>query len=793
MRLLILQFLLVAQIGFAQSFEKKFQFLFPGGTIQKLSWVDINNDSLLDVVVSYKTLEAFKLTAFENKLNEVWPAYELVSVNLTAGATDEIDYQLADYNKDGLLDIVIKNELVHLVQHYRNSGSFQFATDFSWGNRVATLKELFYVDLNNNAVIDTIWSDGVTLHVTNQRDTTLNKIESICVTDFDNNGFRDVAFSGTNTDNQSITFIWYLGNYFKIIDRELVTNQSGHLSTGDLNHDGRFDLIVTGKSVAGVLEANIYENSAQGFAFSRQIAALENAEVWIADFSSDGVADISFRGVDNNAVSQNWLEVGNSHINLLPDIGAQAFGDYDRDGDLDWVYTKGDSLHLFSNEGNENFGPSAAFRAMALSVYNKLFFYWDKPTDDHTTQSAITYDLKIFSADSTILPADFREKSFHRVKPSHGNRGTNNFALFNFHPGESVFEIQTIDNAFMSGNDKTICRGGLGGGSGASCEVASDIQEIVVCGDAPVVLTPPAPDAMWFSFSKGFMGVSDSFTADIQNDTIFSFNPTGPRSCASLRIYKVKVNPVDTIYNTQLSYHCQGDNELLEIATEWTNVTWRNNKNTNVVNAQFLNHLIEQDVIITAMATNAYGCVLKETHQLLISLPVIQLNGDHFQIVRGSEIQLGASGGETFLWRPSGSLNNHLIFNPIASPEETTEYQVVVTDSIGCTAAANILVEVFEEAFIPTMFTPNGDGRNDMLKIYGLIQASGFKFEIFNREGNRLFATTNISDATQSGWGGQVNGVSMPPGTYYWKVEGKMPKGELLLNGKKNGAFLLIR
>jgi hypothetical protein len=57
-----------------------------------------------------------------------------------------------------------------------------------------------------------------------------------------------------------------------------------------------------------------------------------------------------------------------------------------------------------------------------------------------------------------------------------------------------------------------------------------------------------------------------------------------------------------------------------------------------------------------------------------------------------------------------------------------------------------------------------------------------------------MFDTKDVATAVYQGWSGSTNGHSQPSGTYYWKVEGgNNVGGEITLNGKKSGAFLLVR
>jgi len=95
---------------------------------------------------------------------------------------------------------------------------------------------------------------------------------------------------------------------------------------------------------------------------------------------------------------------------------------------------------------------------------------------------------------------------------------------------------------------------------------------------------------------------------------------------------------------------------------------------------------------------------------------------------------------------------------------------------------------------VPTLFTPNDDGQNDALKIFGLVSANDFTFAIYNREGSLVFKTSDLAEAVQQGWDGTVNGKKQPGGVYFWKVKGSLTTGrKVLLNGKESGSIVLIR
>ncbi|MFN5459606.1 MAG: gliding motility-associated C-terminal domain-containing protein [Bacteroidota bacterium] len=75
--------------------------------------------------------------------------------------------------------------------------------------------------------------------------------------------------------------------------------------------------------------------------------------------------------------------------------------------------------------------------------------------------------------------------------------------------------------------------------------------------------------------------------------------------------------------------------------------------------------------------------------------------------------------------------------------------------------------EIEGEIALPTAFTPNGDGLNDLFYTYGTSEVSQFEFEIFNRWGQKIFST---NDKTK-GWDGRFNGSDAPVGVYAYHVK----------------------
>ncbi|MCF6366211.1 MAG: gliding motility-associated C-terminal domain-containing protein [Bacteroidales bacterium] len=139
-------------------------------------------------------------------------------------------------------------------------------------------------------------------------------------------------------------------------------------------------------------------------------------------------------------------------------------------------------------------------------------------------------------------------------------------------------------------------------------------------------------------------------------------------------------------------------------------------------------------------------------------------------ITTGSEIQLIATGGVQYIWTPSFSLSNSAVFNPIASPDETTVYTVSVTDIYGCVKTDDIEITVIEPSYwFPNAFTPDGNGINDVFYIRGE-GITDFELYIFNRAGQLVYYSENFYE----GWNGKKQGSNeeMPEGAYMFKIKG---------------------
>lgn len=129
--------------------------------------------------------------------------------------------------------------------------------------------------------------------------------------------------------------------------------------------------------------------------------------------------------------------------------------------------------------------------------------------------------------------------------------------------------------------------------------------------------------------------------------------------------------------------------------------------------------------------------------------------------------------------------------NPSVTFPSAGQYEVmlVVSNTAGCRDTITSVVQAFDQRVepiaVPTGFSPNSDGNNEVLHVLGG-PFETVEFKIYNGWGNLIFSTTD----PKAGWDGTYKGVAQPVGVYVYTVEGITIEGKAL---KMSGNVTLIR
>jgi gliding motility-associated-like protein len=137
--------------------------------------------------------------------------------------------------------------------------------------------------------------------------------------------------------------------------------------------------------------------------------------------------------------------------------------------------------------------------------------------------------------------------------------------------------------------------------------------------------------------------------------------------------------------------------------------------------------------------------------------------------------------GAQYKWQDSSSV-------PIFNVTQPGTYALVSTNTCGrATDSVDIrFQDCSSQVYMPTAFSPNGDGLNDYFRPRFRGMISNFEISVYDRWGERVYYTTD----PQIGWTGKKQGTSLPTGTYVWVMQYVSgDTGKLI---KKNGSVTII-
>ena len=137
----------------------------------------------------------------------------------------------------------------------------------------------------------------------------------------------------------------------------------------------------------------------------------------------------------------------------------------------------------------------------------------------------------------------------------------------------------------------------------------------------------------------------------------------------------------------------------------------------------------------------------------------------------GESVPFHASGGTTYLWTPGTYLDSPNSADPIGTFPVAGIFTYTLhemSDTI-CNGTSTKTVTVLDHTIfiVPNAFTPNGDGKNDVLRPLPLgTNATLVSFKVFNRHGNLVYN----GGASDPGWDGYYKGVLQDMGVFYWEI-----------------------
>lgn len=383
--------------------------------------------------------------------------------------------------------------------------------------------------------------------------------------------------------------------------------------------------------------------------------------------------------------------------------------------------------------------------------------------------------------------------------------GWNYFTLDNTFDWDGVSNLivefcwDNPDNVFIGSIDEVyvanVSYDGVIRGYGVNtvgCDIATPNVAYKEVPNMMFAVVPPPPGAFeytWVELGNSNPPVmGDSLLVTPKATTSYQVSTTSKFGCTIYDTVTVEVDILSTTVSADTAI-CVGEGLFLQ-ASGGTTYRWEPAiPSLSDPDKAITAAVPDQTTLYTVTITDtASGCVIDRFVEVTVNpLPPADA-GDTITILIGATTVLNGSGGTQYQWSPNYRLSDPGSPNPVAGPLQQTTYTLLVTDDNGCvtTDTVTIFVISIDDVYIPSAFSPNGDGVNDVYFITPLGLTEIDIFQIMNRWGQIVFNAGSLTD----GWDGTINGVPQPLGTYIYYLQGSDYKGDPII---RQGNITLIR
>ncbi len=259
--------------------------------------------------------------------------------------------------------------------------------------------------------------------------------------------------------------------------------------------------------------------------------------------------------------------------------------------------------------------------------------------------------------------------------------------------------------------------------------------------------------------------------------------------CADTASTKVTVYPLPSLATCSDTLICSGDTAFLSISGA-QNYHWYPNYSLDNDLSANPHAFPAQTTHYTAEAVDTNNCFNYANITVTVQQKPI-VNIADTTVIIGEPVLLDATSDEisSYYWSSLYDISCPDCSSIEVKPTERTIFNLSYSDTSNCfTLNKDIVIDIIEAytVDVPNAFTPNGDGKNDVIYVRGWGMKELLDFKIFNRFGELVFSSNNISQ----GWDGTNAGNSLNIETFTYQVRVQTYDNTILT---KAGTIKLIK
>jgi gliding motility-associated-like protein len=308
---------------------------------------------------------------------------------------------------------------------------------------------------------------------------------------------------------------------------------------------------------------------------------------------------------------------------------------------------------------------------------------------------------------------------------------------------------------------------------------------ILICNAVPALLqvASGATSYQWYNAGVSIAGATlNTFLAAQTGDySVEITNSLGCTATSNTVIVSFNTGITVSIYNAD-PFPCDGDVVYLSTTQNYNQINWTTGESGIQI-------AVTTSGRYGVTVVNSGGCTASKNIDIdFLPKPMVEAGDDVTSDCIKGAILKGTGDGAP-IWEPALGLSNNNTFDVNAFPINTTMYYLTV-DNGTCKATDSVVVSAeCSSIYLPSAFTPNGDGLNDVFMAFG-IDLKDFQLVIYNRWGEKIFQTQDIT----LGWDGTYRGAPSPLGLYVWELETSDKNGNPLINDfQSRGTVSLVR